>query len=183
MNEINPKHFLLENVKMKSNWKTLISQNLGVQPIEIDSRYFTPQKRKRLYWTNINVDTYNDKNIWLKDVMLNLTDQKLDIKRPTQKRMDYIQRKIDKGWLKKSHCDTTTQYSECLMATMYKQLQEFIWMDESSQLRFFSPLECERLQTVPDDYTKGVSDTQRYRMLGNGWTVDVVAHILKGLII
>jgi len=47
--------------------------------------------------------------------------------------------------------------------------------------RKLTPLECERLQTVPDGYTEGVSNTQRYKMLGNGWTVDVVAHILKGI--
>jgi DNA (cytosine-5)-methyltransferase 3A len=47
--------------------------------------------------------------------------------------------------------------------------------------RKLTPLECERLQTVPDTYTEGVSNTQRYKMLGNGWTVDVIAHIFKGL--
>ena len=47
--------------------------------------------------------------------------------------------------------------------------------------RKLTPLECERLQTLPDNYTQGVSDTQRYKMIGNGWTVDVIAHILKNL--
>jgi site-specific DNA-cytosine methylase len=47
--------------------------------------------------------------------------------------------------------------------------------------RYITPLECERLQTLPDNYTEGVSNTQRYKMIGNGWTVDVVAHIFKGL--
>ena len=47
--------------------------------------------------------------------------------------------------------------------------------------RKLTPLECERLQTVPDNYTDGVSNTQRYKMLGNGWTVDVIAHILKNM--
>lgn len=47
-------------------------------------------------------------------------------------------------------------------------------------IRKLTPVECERLQTVPDNYSEGVSNTQRYRMLGNGWTVDVIAHILKG---
>ena len=47
--------------------------------------------------------------------------------------------------------------------------------------RKLTPIECERLQTVPDKYTDCVSNTQRYKMLGNGWTVDVIAHILKGL--
>lgn len=46
---------------------------------------------------------------------------------------------------------------------------------------FHLPVECERLQGVPDNYTSGVSDKQRYTMLGNGWTVDVIAHILKGI--
>ena len=48
-------------------------------------------------------------------------------------------------------------------------------------IRKLTPIECERLQTMPDNYTAGVSDTQRYKMLGNGWTVDVIAHLLKGL--
>ena len=49
------------------------------------------------------------------------------------------------------------------------------------QWRKLTPLECERLQTVPDNYTKHVSNSQRYKMLGNGWTVDVISHIMKGL--
>ena len=48
-------------------------------------------------------------------------------------------------------------------------------------VRKLTPLECERLQTVPEGYTEGVSNTQRYKMLGNGWTVDVIAHILSGI--
>lgn len=53
--------------------------------------------------------------------------------------------------------------------------------NEEPRPRKLTPLECERLQTVPDNYTDGVSNTQRYKMLGNGWTVDVIAHILKGM--
>ena len=48
-------------------------------------------------------------------------------------------------------------------------------------IRKLTPVEAERLQTLPDDYTAGISDTQRYKCIGNGWTVDVIAHILKGL--
>ena len=48
-------------------------------------------------------------------------------------------------------------------------------------VRKLSPVECERLQTLPDDYTAGISDTNRIKALGNGWTVDVIAHIFKGL--
>ena len=52
---------------------------------------------------------------------------------------------------------------------------------EGMQWRKLTPLECERLQTVPDNYTNHVSNSQRYKMLGNGWTVDVIAHIMKGI--
>lgn len=48
-------------------------------------------------------------------------------------------------------------------------------------IRKLTPIECERLQTVPDHYTDGVSNSQRYKMLGNGWTVDVIAHIFKNI--
>jgi len=49
----------------------------------------------------------------------------------------------------------------------------------TSRIRRLTPIECERLQTVADNYTNHVSDSQRYKMLGNGWTIDVIAHILK----
>ena len=54
-------------------------------------------------------------------------------------------------------------------------------IEELSSYRKLTPIECERLQTVPDNYTNYVSNSQRYKMLGNGWTVDVIAHIFKGL--
>lgn len=49
-------------------------------------------------------------------------------------------------------------------------------------IRKLTPIECERLQTVPDNFSSGVSNSQRYRMLGNGWTVDVISHIFKNII-
>ena len=55
----------------------------------------------------------------------------------------------------------------------------FIAEQNDLTIRKLTPIECERLQTVQDNYTEGVSNTQRYKMLGNGWTVDVIAHIFK----
>jgi DNA-cytosine methyltransferase len=52
---------------------------------------------------------------------------------------------------------------------------------DSFFFRYITPIECERLQTLPDNYTEGVSKTQRYKMLGNGWTVDVIKHLFEGL--
>jgi site-specific DNA-cytosine methylase len=65
--------------------------------------------------------------------------------------------------------------SNCLMA---KETQ-FMHYTKDAKIRRLTPIECERLQTVPDNYTNHVSDTQRYKMLGNGWTVDVIAHIFS----
>lgn len=67
----------------------------------------------------------------------------------------------------------------CLTATY--SMKEHVLIDETINYRKLTPIECERLQTVPDNYTQFVSNSQRYRMLGNGWTVDVVAHIFKNL--
>ena len=81
----------------------------------------------------------------------------------------------------------------CLTATYYKGIRAdgrpalstvagvFDDLREKGDCRMLTPVECERLQTVPDDYTNHVSKTQRYKMLGNGWTVDVIAHIFKSL--
>ena len=67
----------------------------------------------------------------------------------------------------KSNCLTTVQKDNVLVS-------KDMW-------RKLTPLECERLQTLPDNYTNHVSNSQRYKMIGNGWTVDVIAHILKGI--
>jgi len=67
--------------------------------------------------------------------------------------------------------------SNCLTASKY----DYNWFD-GKIIRRLTPVECERLQTFPDNYTEGVSDTQRYKALGNSWTVDVIVHIFKNLI-
>ena len=54
-------------------------------------------------------------------------------------------------------------------------------VEDEVHWRKLTPIECERLQTVPDNYTDCVSNTQRYKMLGNGWTVEVIAHILRNM--
>jgi len=70
------------------------------------------------------------------------------------------------------------QKANCLV-TVDSELNKVI--DKELVYRKLTPMECERLQTVPDGYTEGVSNTQRYKMLGNGWTVDVICHLLKGI--
>jgi DNA (cytosine-5)-methyltransferase 3A len=84
-------------------------------------------------------------------------------------------RGFNKGGLKAQDGKTPT------ISTSSWQHNNHLTYDEGMTWRKLTPLECERLQTVPEGYTDHVSNTQRYKMLGNGWTVDVVSHIMKGL--
>lgn len=182
LNETNPKYFLLENVKMKQEYQDVISQKLGVKPIQIDSSLVSAQNRKRLYWTNIpNITQPADKCLTIKNVVDDENCFFSSAGRDLQK-----QRRLRAKTLK----------SACLTARYYKGVKSdgapFVYFgnkekgdvfdyDEKIDYRMLTPLECERLQTVPDNYTNHVSNTQRYKMLGNGWTVDVIAHIFKNI--
>ena len=84
--------------------------------------------------------------------------------------------------------DVSQPKGKCITANIHKGvpynvLVDCMPKDDNRPLTFrkLHPIECERLQTVPDNYTEGVSNTQRYKMLGNGWTVDVIAHIFKNI--
>lgn len=181
LKEVKPKYFLLENVNMSKKWKDIISKTLGIEPIKIDSRLVSAQKRQRLYWTNIpNVKIPDDRNIYLKDIMQDRNDSSFVEDIPTEKRINYIIRRMNKGFIKNIYETKETLKSECIVASIYKNMKGFIYKDDVG-LRFFTPIELERLQTVPDNYTSAVSKSQRRKMLGNGWTVDVIAHIFLHL--
>ena len=275
---LKPKYFLLENVKMKKEYEDVITQHLGVKPIEINSALVSAQNRKRLYWTNIpGVTQPEDKGIMLKDIVHENAD--LDtimgdswVKWFTEK-ADYL---LSKKYVAinpdKAITLTARQYAnwngnfvlECLkeyivpfdttLQVLDKEVQsgKMGYFRKDSQanrvyylnnkavtlcgdagggaakmgqylfgevkpyevhikeprvddltdgqkfytlthkenrgvlvegyIRRLTPIECERLQTLPDNYTAGISDAQRYKALGNGWTVDVIAHILKHII-
>jgi DNA-cytosine methyltransferase len=211
--EIKPKYFLLENVKMKKEYKDVITSFLGVEPIEINSALVSAQNRKRLYWTNIpNVTQPENKGILLSDIIeagivdrdksycidanyhkgTNLEQYIKKGRRQvafTERRTEEAKR-IRKEYKEKYGRDFSPRRAKelvpredgkmnCLTATF--SIKEHTLIDETLQYRKLTPIECERLQTLPDNYTKGVSDTQRYKMLGNGWTVDVIIHILQSL--
>ena len=153
-----PKYFLLENVYMKQTWQDIISMYLGVEPVRINSSLFSAQLRDRLYWTNIPVDlNIQDKGIVLKNILESgIVDR-------------------DKAYA------IDANYAKGISVEYYKKKarRQIVYIKDSH--RKLTPLECERLQTLPDNYTEEVSNTQRYKMLGNGFTVDVIAHILKGI--
>ncbi|QCW20342.1 site-specific DNA methylase [Flavobacterium phage FPSV-S1] len=203
LKETNPTYFLLENVKMKKEWQDVISKELGVEPIEINSALVSAQSRKRLYWTNIpNVTTPLDKKILLKNI---LEEGVLPLKEKSQCVLSTIYKENVKSMQKRNK---TGLYVECILAGMATDInghdilkrvydtngksptvtaagggntEPKILLDEKTY-RKLTPKECERLQTLPDDYTASLSKTQRYKTIGNGWTVDVIAHIFKDLI-
>ncbi len=181
--EYKPKYFMFENVgSMDSTVRNKISEILGVQPLHINSSIVSAQHRNRYYWTNIPQTPLKEKNINFKDILESNVDKKYYYSETVLKRLDLseITRAGKAGYKCKG-----IEVSKCspIVARHHKgmQSQHYPVIKESNGFRKLTPIECERLQTVPDDYTKGVSNTQRYRMLGNGWTVDVVAHILSGI--
>jgi len=186
LKELNPKYFLLENVVMKKEWADIISKELGVEPIEINSNLVSAQNRRRMYWTNIpNVTQPKDKGIFIKDILLYkplqlFKDERIEATKVATK--NYVKWDIsNKGYYSQQD---RAYYKDGKMCCVPKsQVKSKVNVIESDGIyRRLSPIEVERLQTVPDDYTSGVSDTQRYNMLGNGWTADVIVHIFKNMI-
>ncbi len=101
----------------------------------------------------------------------------------SERALAYMNRKTKDGrthWDFKHHSDTANDKSSCITANLYKGVPYNVLVDNGC-IRKLHPIECERLQTVPDNYTEGVSNTRRYHMLGNGWTVEVIKHILQNM--
>jgi len=264
-------YYLLENVKMKKEHELVISNYMGVHPIEINSALVSAQNRKRLYWTNIANEPYGffgdmecvipqpkDKGILLKDVLesdvpdkfylsekmvkyftqnsvkqkengngfsfsphvdLEAKGKSITTKEGSRMENNFIvasrgrnpenpksresslntEQMLEPRFDGKTNCITSVQKDNLVCEIMNEKANTLTPdaylatgernRDENGKailtsmcdrrLRRLTPIECERLQTAPDNYTKQVSDTQRYRMLGNGWTVDVIVHILK----
>lgn len=193
LKELKPKYFLLENVRMKQESQDIISEYLGVQPVAVNSNLVSAQNRYRLYWTNIPFDIPSDKGIVLKDILEDIDTNYSkggNLKSYFEKHSRQLVFSEDglchvgdadlKGHGYNRRVYHPDGKSPSLCAASGGNLEPKIIADSTSW-RKLTPIECERLQTVPDNYTNHVSNTQRYRMLGNGWTVDVITNILKGL--
>ena len=292
--ELKPKYFLLENVRMKKEYLDVISEYMGVEPIMINSALVSAQNRVRYYWTNIpNIEQPEQRGIVLRDI---LEDSDSWSAKP-----QYLKNHLDgkprgdrvKSIDGKSYCLTASyQAAEpknsierkqrtMVPVTKNKKLPKNISLiydnngkshkpiqigeavdinghdilkrvysedgksptlnactggnrepkvmvdkrkpnqinpskkasgkqpymqdrvfhvdgkshaltrefasrtnvgdEQEVYWRKLTPIECERLQTVPDNYTNHVSNTQRYKMLGNGWTIEVICHILNNM--
>lgn len=176
LKETSPTYFLLENVRMKTEWKDTISEALGVSPISLNSSLVSAQNRPRLYWTNIpNILAPLDKGIMLKDIIQ--TD--VEFKFPSDRRLNYIEGRKNKGFTNGIIYNLNVK-APCLTAQMYKSLTNQTILDPNiNKIRFLTPIEVERLQTIPDNHTDTMSSTQRYKSLGNAWTVDIISHIFS----
>ena len=191
LDEAHPTYFLYENnYRISQNIIDNISLELGVQPILIDSALVSAQRRKRLYWTNIpNVTQPEDLGILLRDIYqpdpsLVKTDIRIlntAIETPNYVKYDLLQKG---NWSQQDRL----YYLDGKAPTIPKSRTKTkcnILLDKNdlSTYKQISVLEAERCQTLPDNYTnvEGLTETQRFEAIGNGWTVDVIAHILKNL--
>jgi len=153
-NELKPKYFLLENVvPRKKEWKEEIDKLMGVEGFFINSDLFVQQNRPRYYWTNIPIEQLPTRPDWNGKYF--------------QYRRTYFR-------------ENKSGLCPCLTANMGTGGHNVPLKSENLTDKL-TPVECEKLQGIPTNYTNGVSNTQRYKMIGNGWTVDVIEHILKGL--
>lgn len=182
---LKPQYFLLENVPMAQEWKDKITEMLGVEPIMINSNLVCAADRKRLYWTNItNIEQPKDRGILIKDIIQN--SDEVPAKYWYNKEFTYNgdNEKVQCTLHMKGHRHMKEVYNQCSKASTLTtcnggNLQKKVYQDGRN--RKFTPIEYERLQTLPDRYAEGICDTARYSAIGNGWTVDVITHILKNI--
>lgn len=181
LKEIKPKYFLLENVHMKKEFQDIISTQLGVQPIDINSSLVSAGLRRRSYWTNIpNVTIPDDKGISINDILdgaYSERDKSLCIDAMYGKGSN-LRRYLHRGsrqivFTDKDFMNEVTKNKPDIDET------NDVGNRNRDKWRFLTPEECEAIQTLPVGYTSGASKYSRYHGIGNGWTVDVIAHIFK----
>ena len=179
LKDCNPKYFLLENVAMDDYSYESISEMLGTYPTNINSSLVSAQLRQRSYWTNIGPETYDlfgnrysiipqpkDKKIKLQDI---LSD-------------GYTDRIKSRAILESESRPLSTpekmwhRYSKKGFTTLIFESPDFDW---KKGIRYFNQTELERLQTVPEGYTSILKRNEAACLLGDGWTVDVIAHIFS----
>ena len=205
---IQPKYFLLENVRVQKKWKDIFDEVVGVTPILINSALLSPQNRERYYWTNIpNIEQPEHTGLLLKDILLDgegvlLGNQGKVVLRGRMDKAACVLARDYKGFgnqgMTAVRCDWVANATDLNGHDSIKRVysadgksptvntctggnrQTKVLIGEEYYRRL-TPLEHERLQMIPDNYTEGVSNSQRYKMVGNSFTITVIAHILKNI--
>jgi site-specific DNA-cytosine methylase len=183
LNQATPKYFLFENVMMRKEAQDAISSALGFQPHIINSSLLSGQNRVRLYWTNIPVEWTGDLGISMADALgyshcIGAAQRARYINGKDGKTHQVIELRKDD----KANAITTAQ-KNCMLAIKgdlclggyYKPAPD------GYKARYLEVEEAEKLMGLPVGYTKVVKKTRAHKLIGNGWSVDVIAHILKGM--
>jgi len=166
---VNPKvKFFLENVKMKKEFLNLISNAIGVEPVFINSALLSAQNRQRYYWCNWDVTQPADKGIALADIL------------ESGEACELMTTKQDKSFV------LTARYNGAVAWNSIERKQRTMIKEHgtSEKYRKLTPRECGRLQTIPEPIldtllSAGISNSQLYKMFGNGWTIDIIVHIFS----
>lgn len=166
LNEVKPKYFLMENVaRMRDSDAQTITDMMGVKPIRINSKLVSAQLRDRYYWTNIEWITQpKDKWIKLQDILTSW----------------YTDREKARALLVS---DSRPIRDKEKMYRRYKQtwFTTIVWEEkwDNNSIRYLNQTELERCQTVPEWYTSCLTRNQAADVLGDWWTVDIIAHIFS----
>lgn len=210
LKQVKPKFFVLENVaSMRKEDMDTITEAMGVQPIMINASLVSGQNRKRLFWVGklieetstefyyakVGISLPEDRNIFLKDILLDgetedLKSLCITASYASKNKQDYLKKRMGQmikvGQIGKGGQGQRVYSPEGKAQTLSalgggQGAKTGLYMIEGGDLRKLHPIECERLQGLPDNYTSGVSNTQRYKACGNAFNADVVAHILSFL--
>lgn len=201
--ECQPRHFLLENVVMKQEYQDVISGILGVSPVEINSSLVSAQNRRRLYWSSLPITQPRHTGVTLDDIVE--TDVGYGPAAVRGRRLNkatILGRRLNDRGVRddynkdvpitqclevrsanrdKSNCLTTVEKDNVLTPLPVGRHKDAF--KNKLPFRYYTLKEYCRLQTVPDDHFDGVlSDSAAKKILGNGWTIDVIAHILRGMV-
>ena len=164
LKEVNPTWFLLENVaSMKDEDRDYLTECMGVEPIRINSKLVSAALRDRYYWTNIEGITQpEDKGITLQSILTS----------------GYTNRQKARALLVS---DSRPLVDKQKMLHRYKKFTTVIWEEKGNDesIRYLNQTELERCQTVPEGYTKCLTRNEAADVLGDAFTVDVIAHILS----
>ena len=193
-----PKYFLLENVRMKKEHQDFVSSIIGCEPIVINSELVAPHLRHRLYWTNIPFNEMpKDKGLKLNDFLINGYSDREKARtllesdsRPLTTPVKMAHRYFNTGFttlifqskehynLIKEHFD---KYFKGKSAKEIDDLSKNMNLSFYNGLRYMNNRERESCQTIPIRYTDSLTQNEAACILGDGWTVDVIAHIFKGI--
>lgn len=175
--------FLLENVVMKEEHQNIISEHLGVKPVLINSNSFSAQNRPRLYWCNWGISLpLVESECTLRDVFDGaLKHREIHINHPEsvvkcKSYYQYDQNLLGHKSQDQRYFDIDTKSNTLLLAgSSIPKVKA-----DDGKIYLLTPQECAKLQTLDSDYidVEGVSNQAKYQVLGNGWTVDVISHIL-----